>query len=76
MDRAISLGGTIYNTKHIVSFRKHKNPSTNRLFIVLTLSAPIHKGNDLRKPNVVNLSYDYEEDRTSDFKLLMSCFDF
>ena len=76
MDRAISLGGTIYNTRHIVSFYKHQNPATNRLFIVLTLSTPIQKGNDLRKPNVVNLSYDYEKDRTNAFKLLMDCFEY
>ena len=68
MDKAISLGGTIYNTRHIVSFYKYQNPATKRLFIVLTLVAAIEE-----EQSVV---YDNEEDRTSDFKLLMSCFDF
>ena len=68
MDRAISLGGTIYNTRHIVSFYKYQNPATKRLFIVLTLVAAIEE-----EQSVV---YDSEEDRTSDFKLLMSCFEF
>ena len=75
MDRAISLGGTIYNTRHIVSFYKYQNPSTKRLFIVLTLVAAVDKGTGVDN-NKASVLYDSEEDRTSDFKLLMSCFDF
>ena len=74
-DRLVRLNGVDNNTRNIVSFYKYQNPSTKRLFIVLTLVAAVDKGTgvDNKKASVL---YDSEEDRTSDFKLLMSCFDF
>ena len=65
MDKVISLGRFIYNTRHIVSFYKHDNPA-GRLFICLELSTKVDHSTAIR--------YDNKEDREDDFKLLLDCF--
>ena len=66
MDMIVTLGGVIYNTRHIVSFRKASNVPGD-IFIVLQLSVKV--GHE------TSIKYDTEKERTDAFKLLMSCFD-
>ena len=66
MDMIVALGGVIYNTRHIVSFRKASNVPGD-IFIVLELSSEVNHSTSIK--------YSTEKERTNAFKLLMSCFD-